>query len=296
MEPQHLRILLVEDDADQAYLLSRSFETSPAVTFDIHHVESLGQARARLAQESFDVLLVDLNLPDSHGLGTFDALREQALLIPLVVVTGLEDESVAIRAVQEGAQDYLIKGNLDGRMLVRCVRYAIERHRMVQTLAALSLLDELTGLYNRRGLLNLGEQQLKLADRTGRGLVVVVADLDGLKTINDTLGHAAGDRAIREAGEILRRSFRETDILARTGGDEFAAIAVGAYRESPELLLSRLRETADAVNAAEPETPAVRMSVGAVHYEAGSGAALQTLLERADEAMYREKRARGTAR
>jgi diguanylate cyclase (GGDEF)-like protein len=296
MESQHLRILLVEDDADQAYLLARSFETATGVTFHIEHVESLGRARARMAQESFDVLLVDLNLPDSHGLGTFDALREQALETPVVVVTGLEDESVALRAVQEGAQDYLIKGHVDGRLLVRCVRYAIERHRMVQTLAALSLLDELTGLYNRRGLLNLGEQQLKLADRNGRGLAVVVADLDGLKTINDTRGHAAGDGAIRTAGEVLRRSFRETDVLARTGGDEFAAIAVGAYRESPEILLHRIRESADAVNAARPEAPPVRLSLGAAHYEPGRGVALQSLLEQADEAMYADKRARGAAR
>ena len=108
------------------------------------------------------------------------------------------------QAAHRGAQDYLVKGNADGALLVRAIRYAVERKRAEESIRALSLEDELTGLPNRRGFFALAEQQLKVARRTKTGLFLLFSDVDGLKAMNDQFGHAEGDRLIRDAAHILR--------------------------------------------------------------------------------------------
>ena len=162
-------------------------------------------------------------------------VRAQAPEIPLVILTGLDDESLGLSAVQWGAQDYLVKGHADGNLLARCLLYSIERQRMQATLRNLSLTDPLTGLYNRRGLAALGKQQLKTARRNKSSLSLVLADLDGLKQINDTQGHQQGDAAIIEIANALKETFRQSDILARLGGDEFAALLPMAPRRLQRL-------------------------------------------------------------
>ena len=101
---------------------------------------------------------------------------------------------LAAQAIRAGAQDYLIKGQIDSNLLVRAIRYAMERHQTQMVLRGLALIDELTGLYNRRGFLSIGGQHLKLADRAKREMVLLFADFDHLKQINDTLGHREGDQ------------------------------------------------------------------------------------------------------
>jgi two-component system, cell cycle sensor histidine kinase and response regulator CckA len=108
--------------------------TSKSVLFQLTYVEYLSEALQQLAVERFDVVLLDLSLPDSLGLETFTMLRAQALAVPVVVLTGLNDETLALEAVKEGAQDYLVKGQLEGNLLVRAIRYAIERKRAEEAL------------------------------------------------------------------------------------------------------------------------------------------------------------------
>ena len=138
----------------------------------------------------------------------------------------VEDEALGLEAVRRGAQDYLIKGRVDPQTLGRILLYSAERHRMRAELEDLSIQDELTHLHNRRGFYLLAEQQLKLNCRTQERLSLFTFDLDGLKKINDTLGHPAGDQALRDAARALRSTFRQSDILARVGGDEFYVLAV----------------------------------------------------------------------
>ncbi len=164
--------------------------------------------------------------------------------------------------------------------------------RMVAELRALSLVDQLTGLSNRRGFLLLAEQQLRIANRTKRGILLLFADLDGMKRINDTLGHREGDLALAETAEVLRQTFRESDIIARIGGDEFAIVAIEAEKDSAEILVRRLRENLAARNGKGVRRYDLSMSLGIARYDPGSPCTLDELLARADKLMYGEKHGR----
>ena len=130
MERHTIRILLIEDNLNHARLLQETLAAGQTVPFEIVHSSRLDTALQRLTAEFFDVILLDLSLPDSQGLETFAAVSAHTAHVPIVVLTGLDDETVATMAVQQGAQDYLVKGEVDGKSLVRAVQYAIERHRL----------------------------------------------------------------------------------------------------------------------------------------------------------------------
>jgi PleD family two-component response regulator len=160
--PQHLHVLLIEDDSSYAMLVRQLLlshgRSAPRVTLTT--VEQLSDGLTRLSDRNgIDIVLLDLGLPDSGGLQTLARVRHQAPGVPVVVLTGAADERLALDALQRGAQDYLIKTDTDGEKLVRSIRYAIERQRLLETLANLSLVDDLTGLYNRRGFFILAARQ-----------------------------------------------------------------------------------------------------------------------------------------
>ena len=129
METEQWDLLLVEDDPDDALLLRDMLEDVPSARFELHHAQELEAALEMLERVQPDVVLLDLSLPDSRGLATFERLHDQAPDVPVVVLTGLPDETVAVAAVQRGAQDYLMKGEVGGPLLVRSLQYAIERQR-----------------------------------------------------------------------------------------------------------------------------------------------------------------------
>ena len=127
-----LRILLVEDNPGDARLLRELLREAPSLRFELMQVDRLSDARRRMEQEGGDVILLDLSLPDAHGLETVTGMLEVAGDAPIIVLTGLDDETTALKAVQAGAQDYLVKGNVDGALLGRAIRYAVERKRLEQ--------------------------------------------------------------------------------------------------------------------------------------------------------------------
>jgi sigma-B regulation protein RsbU (phosphoserine phosphatase) len=129
MDVERVRILLVEDDPDDVYIIRNLLGDRWHGPFDLVHVELLSAAIQRCQEEPFDVVLLDLGLPDSNGLETFFSIYARAGDVPIVVLSGLSDELAAVKAVQAGAQDYLVKGQLTDRLLVRSLRYAIERSR-----------------------------------------------------------------------------------------------------------------------------------------------------------------------
>ena len=149
--------------------------------------------------------------------------------------------------------------------------------------------DHLTGLYNRRGFLTLADQQLKVAKRSGNVALLLYADLDDLKRINDNLGHSVGDAAIIEAADVLRDVFREADILGRLGGDEFAVLALGGNAADPDLLKSRLQDRIDERNSMEKRAYRLSMSSGIARNDPGEGSSVEDLISFADASMYREK-------
>jgi diguanylate cyclase (GGDEF)-like protein/PAS domain S-box-containing protein len=171
----------------------------------------------------------------------------------------------------------------------------IERELHASEVRALSLTDELTGLQNRRGFLAFGHQAVRASARLKRTTAVIFADLDGLKKINDTLGHEAGDEAIIGFAKVLRETFREGDILSRFGGDEFVVMM-----QSPEsagaAAIARLNANLEKRNAANPELPALAASFGFVELNPDGSESLESLVARADALMYETKKARKAAR
>ncbi len=295
MSYQPIRILIVEDNPGDARLIREHLSGARvtgtlAPAFQWVVADRLAAGLARLAEGGIDVVLLDLSLPDSQGLDTFVKAQAQAPDAPMVVLTGLDDEAVALQAMQAGAQDYLVKGRMDGSLLSRAVRYAVERHRLRAELRALSLTDPLTDLYNRRGFYALAEQQLRMAGRTGRGLLLFFADMDGLKRINDTAGHMEGDRALQAVAEVLRRTFRVSDIVARLGGDEFAVLAIDAPENAAEMLTARLRESLNLHNAHSGLPDPLSLSLGLARFDPDRPCSLDDLVARADARMYAHKR------
>lgn len=167
-----------------------------------------------------------------------------------------------------------------------------ELEREIERLRTLSLIDELTGVLNRRGFIIHAEQCMRVANRNREHLSVLFIDVDGLKQVNDQQGHAAGDRLIRECAALLRQILRDSDIIGRVGGDEFAVVALGCTPERLPELLARIRTRLERHNAQPGQAPHVSLSVGSVIYDPQQPEPMDVLLGRADAEMYARKRAK----
>ena len=295
MRQRPIKVLLVESDRHYLDELKRDLADASASGIELEWAGGVSGALARLNQGGIDAVLLDLDLPDSRGTVTFERTYAFAPDVPIIVFTERDEEEIAISTVQGGAQDYLVKQDLSAGLLMRSVRHAIERHRLLTALRSLSLIDDLTGLYNRRGFADLGEQYLKLARRSSRGITMVFLDLDRFKTINDSLGHHVGDRALMRVADILRATFRRSDIIGRLGGDEFAVLAIEATGESAELLVERLRERFREFNESRREAYQLSVSIGMVRHDGDMRVRLEDILSEADAAMYADKRSKRRA-
>lgn len=284
-----LTVLLVEEEEDQKEEVQRMLAGADSPGIRLEAVGYLADALERLSTGGVDLILLDLDLPDSEGTVTFERLNAFAPDVPIVVLTDLDDEEVAMSTVKGGAQDYLLKEDVEAELLHRAIRYAVERHRLLSALRSLSLIDDVTDLYNRRGFQELGEQQLKLARRMGRGVVIFYMDVDRFKTINDTLGHHVGDRALARVSDLARGTFRRSDLIARMGGDEFAVLALEASRDDADLMVERLREQLDDFNHSSREPYQLSLSLGMCRVDPENPQSLEDLLRDAEEDMKREK-------
>jgi two-component system, cell cycle response regulator len=283
-----IRILLV-GEAKDACRLRGLLGTEDFAQFHIAHVVDLDLAAERLSTDPADVLLVDLGSRQLQGRAYLQAARAAAPDTPMVVLAESEDESLAIEALRQGVQDFLNKEHLDRFALVRALRYSIERNRVRKNLQDLSLIDDLTGLYNRRGFTALAEQHLRMIQRKGAALLIYL-DLDDLKLINDSYGHLEGNRALIVTANVLRACFRQSDILARLGGDEFCVLLTDAGQDSAQQVRKRLQQRADFINALSSWSFRLSLSVGIADVPVVHQPSLDQLLRIADTHMYAEKR------
>lgn len=262
MNDSRINILLIEDNPGDARLLEEMLMQAQGLSFELVWVDNLTDGIAHLRTKPADVLLLDLGLPESSGLDTLQRVLTGAPEVPtLVVLSGLSDENIAVQAVQSGAQDYLIKGQVDTALLVRSIRYAMERsqakqalrkandeleHRVVERTAELANTiqalhaeikerkqaedrirymahyDALTGLPNRDLLQDRIRQAVAYAHRNRTQMAVLYIDLDYFKHINVSLGHKVGDRMLQIAAARLQECVREGDSVSRPDGDEYA--------------------------------------------------------------------------
>lgn len=178
--------------------------------------------------------------------------------------------------------------NEENNNIVLCTFVDISSQKDAEEkLRKISITDELTGLLNRRGFIEMAAGQLKLANRSRNDLYLLFADLDNMKWINDTLGHQAGDQALLDAADILRETFRQSDILGRLGGDEFAALLpVDTGREDEETVTKRLRDNLKTLNSIKPRSFSLEISTGIARYEHCNPISLEDLMSKADDLMY----------
>ncbi|MBN1756654.1 diguanylate cyclase response regulator [bacterium] len=292
MQKGPIRILLIEDDLGDVRLIEKILEKERRTRTTLESTDRLWKGLALISEYPFDVILLDLTLPDSQGINTLLEALAKTSNIPIVVLTGISDERLAVEAVQLGAQDYLVKGQVDGPVLVRSIRYAIHRQETLSAQHSMLITDELTGLYNRRGFMTLAEHQIKIADRKKKGFMLLFADFDDLKRVNDSLGHNKGNQALTEVAEALINTFRESDVVGRIGGDEFAVLAIGAQFDHGEIMVTRLMQNLQTRNAQPGKPYTLSLSVGIAYYDPDVPCSIDELLAHADEYMYRHKKSK----
>jgi diguanylate cyclase (GGDEF)-like protein len=297
MKSTALRTLLaIEDNVGDARLLREMLKEEGVHNTALLQASNMADAEVLLGDHDVDIILLDLGLPDVQGLNAVRRARAAAPRLPLVVLTGLDDEEVAGQALQEGAQDYIIKGQIDLRGLLRALRYAVERKGMEDTARDLALQiahaakhDDLTGLPNRALLNDRVDFAISLAARHKTKLAVLFLDLDGFKHVNDSLGHSSGDKLLKSIAGRLLKSVRAADTVSRQGGDEFVVLLSDVtLGEDAAISANRILQAVSQVHNIDDQDLHVTASGGiSIYPDDGDNA--ETLMKNADTAMYQAK-------
>jgi diguanylate cyclase (GGDEF)-like protein len=293
-----LKVLVVEDSAADARLLREALRDAQAPV-DLDFVSTLAEAERSVREANYDCVLLDLALPDANGIDNVQRIRAANRSQTVVIMTGLDSEEAALGTLQRGAQDYLVKGRYDGAFILRVVRRAMERNRVLNEVDQLreyqyyiATHDTLTGLPNRKLFEDRAQTALAQAQRESGWFAVGYLDLDGFKTVNDTYGHAVGDAVLRTVAQALSESLRATDTVARIGGDEFLLLLTplkGHTENDIEGTTRRLLERVRGVTKVEGRDIRISASLGIAFYPR-HGRTLESLLICADQAMYSNKR------
>ncbi|UCE17891.1 MAG: diguanylate cyclase [Gemmatimonadota bacterium] len=289
MSGASIKVLLVEDNPGDTRLIEEILTEAKGTVFDLECTDRIPRARECLTGEDFDLVLLGLLLPDSQGLDTFAKIRTHAPEMPVVVLSGLNDETIAVTAVHQGAQDYLVKGQVDSNEVVRSIRYAIEWKKMEETIRKLAYFDPLTSLPNRvlfNDRLNLA---LAHAHRNEQKLTVMLIDLDRFKDVNDSLGHSREAPLLKVVGVQLTHLLRQEDTIARMGGNECLLLLPEISGiEDVDRVAHRILEIFQKSFAIDGHELTITACIGiAVYPEQGPDA--DRLMKHADIAMYQAK-------
>jgi diguanylate cyclase (GGDEF)-like protein len=287
------RVLVIEDSTTYAVLTEQMLKDALGPQTAIEIADSLAIADVRIRSNTPDCILLDLSLPDAKGVEAVGAVQAMAPEVPIIVLSGHDDDALSVQAVQSGAQDYLVKQHANPQLLARSIRYAIERKRTEQEIARQAFVDPLTNLPNRIRLIESLTTALARVERYGERVAVLFIDLDRFKIINDSLGHGVGDHVLRVVAERLASSVRPTDTVARFGGDEFVVLCERVANDDD---VSALADRIGHALAEGIETADGQLTVGAsigIAIGDGRGIGPEALIRAADQAMFRAKQ-RGT--
>lgn len=293
------QLLLIEDNPGDARLVIEMLREHPLDEFVVTTVNSLSKSQNTLDELNFDIILVDLTLPDSSGLGTVTNLLEKHPDIPIVVMTGLENEELSLLTVQAGAQDYLVKNQINSVLLVRTLRHAIERNRLRLDLAdakhqqeQLATHDFLTGLPNRVLFHDRLAHQIEVAKRNKSSFAVLFIDLDRFKQINDSLGHEMGDSMLQQFANKLFACLRHSDTASRYGGDEFVCLLDEVSDDNAaDAVAQKIVKACQKPIILNGQKRIIMPSIGISIYPQ-DGVDAEKLIDHADSAMYLAKQKR----
>jgi diguanylate cyclase (GGDEF)-like protein len=283
------KVLYIEDHFPDARLVKELMVDVEVNPFQIEHVDTVHKAMKRLSQEEYQVILLDMSLPDGSGISMIQRVISANPGIPVVVFTGTDDKQSALDALGVGAQDYLVKGSVNGELLVRSLNYAVERAQSERRMRYLATHDTLTELPNRTLFFDWMKQAINRAVRQGLHFALILLDLDGFKEINDRMGHQQGDEVLKIAAQRMKGSLRASDTIARWGGDEFAVVVEGnPSRDESLVVAERLRCSLTGTILLLEEEWELRASFGISHFP-DHGSTIDELVKHADEAMYHAK-------
>ncbi|MBD2607722.1 diguanylate cyclase [Scytonema hofmannii FACHB-248] len=312
--PSETNILIVDDTPDNLRLLTKILELQG---YTIR--KSINGRMALQAAERHppDLILLDINMPEMNGYEVCQQLKASKITeqIPIIFISALDQINDKVQAFELGGQDYITKPFQELEVLMRVRNQLLIKqqhqqlleqnqrleHEIQERLKAeaevrqLSLTDELTGLHNRRGFFWLANHQLKIAQRTQMFCCLLFLDLDGLKQINDSLGHEIGDRAIVDTAQLLKQTFRDSDIIARIGGDEFVIFIPVCSHQYTDESYPRLQANIDRFNQEHNYSYQLSISVGITQCTLNENVSLEQLIEEADKLMYQHKRAKRLA-
>jgi len=287
-----IRVLHIEDDHVDARFVSEVISTHADNHCHITHAKTLTNAIKRLSRYKHDVVLLDLNLPDSKGLNTIDSLRERFPELPIVVLSGNNEEANALEAVRLGAQDYISKNVADAAQILHTLHYAIDRKEHEVNLTNLAFHDPVSGLANRNLFFNNLNQSMQRSDRTKARMALMFLDLDNFKIINDKHGHDAGDCVLRECAKRLTSCVRKQDLIARLGGDEFTIILENIKdRRNAERIARKIVASLSEPIDISGSRVISSASIGISFYDGQIEISAETLIKQTDIAMVRAKKA-----
>jgi diguanylate cyclase (GGDEF)-like protein len=283
------KILIAEDDPDFRRLLSRRAER---MGLTIVEAEDGGQAIEALDRDEFDALVLDLYMPVHNGFEIIAAAREKDPDIQALVLTGSASVESAVEALRAGVYDYLTKPFDSMTTFELALTRALERRflinenkRLFEENQRLAVTDPLTGLHNRHKLQEALTTELERARRYSRPLSIIMVDMDDLKTINDTHGHAIGDEALRVVGQVITRCIRKVDMGTRFGGDEFLVLLPEADEQEAATVAARVDKEIRSIDFAAGTLSA---SIGVAQWN-DSYKEPEEFIHAADEAMYSVK-------
>lgn len=292
-EKSKVSLLIVEDDVDDFYIVKELLQKDEHTNYEFFHTGKLHSAVYLSSQRKIDVILLDLNIEDSEGLDTLKKIIRELPDTPIVVLTGLNEEQVGRKAIQNGATDYIPKAHATTYLLSRAITYGIERNRLISEIKKRAEEDCLTGLPNRASLFKHLHTLIEQSKRSDTKLAMGMLDLDNFKKINDEHGHIVGDKLLIEVSNRLQSALRASDYLARLAGDEFI-ILITNYKNEEELLavLEKKREAVAQPLEVELQSGKIEIkvscSIGVVEWN--NDCTIETFINLADSQLYEGKR------
>ena len=324
-----LNTLLVEDNLGDAFIIKQLLKFESSLNFFVTHCSTLSLATKQLNQTNFDVILLDLGLPDSQGFETISQMIEITTNIPIIVLTGKNDEDFSLEVVQKGAQDYLVKNEISAEVLIRSIRYSLERINLVQKLKQreqqlnsfneklthevrirtdelkkqneqlehllkISNTDPLTGIPNRYCWETVLQQDWKKSIYDAQPISLIMIDIDFFKLFNDAYGHPEGDICLRKvAQEIKKPLTRTTDLAARYGGEEFVVVLPNTGKHRAMFIAESIRMQVNNLKIVNEDSKVdkyITISLGVATTIPTIKSHLDELISQADKALYFAKK------
>jgi two-component system cell cycle response regulator len=293
-----IKVLIIDDDSGFCQTLSDILHEKG---FSSEYAHNGAEALEKVKQGSFNVVLIDVNLPDTDGIELFKDIKQAAPEVEGIIVTGYASIESAVAAVRYGTINYVMKPlvvedvlSSIGDAVNRQQLLVEERQRLSEEIAekehyqTLATIDGLTGLYNRRYFHEFLTREVKRADRYSHSMSIFMADIDGFKAYQDPYGHLVGDAALQYIARIMSGAVRSEDIVARYGGEEFAVILPEVGGVAASVVAERIRVAVE--TAKGPLKGPLTISIGVATYPSDAQN-MEQLIQKADDALYAAKRA-----